>query len=484
MREFLEKQEMRLFWAGSIAFVLLLTGAIFLENFYLMVLPVVLLVVYVAIFHIDKLFLLAVFCTPLSINIEEFGVQGVGLYLPTEPILFGILLLFIIRNFYRSEVDLRFMKHPVTVAIMINLAWMFLTCITSEFPMVSFKYYLARLWFIVPAYFLAVMVFKKPEQIKRMLWLYLIPLCLVAIYTLARHASFGFGEEEGHWVMSPFFKDHTSYGAILALLFPVAVGFLLWKEYSITLKIILFFMVTLLAVALFYSYTRAAWISLVGALGVYAAMRFRIKFSYIAAVVVFVGGMVALNWEQIQLNLEQNKAEHATEDIAERLESVSNISSDASNLERLNLWASAVEMFESRPVMGWGPGTFQFAYGQFQHYQDLTIISEKSGRDVNAHSEYLGPLAESGVIGMLSTILIVVMVVYTGITLYFKLPPGELRMITLVVLLGLITYFAHGVLNNYMDTDKASIPVWSMSAIIVAIDLYHRKGALKASENN
>lgn len=46
-------------------------------------------------------------------------------------------------------------------------------------------------------------------------------------------------------------------------------------------------------------------------------------------------------------------------------------------------------------------------------------------------------------------------------------------MITLVVLLGLITYFTHGVLNNYMDTDKASVPIWGFAAILVAIDLYH-----------
>ena len=27
-------------------------------------------------------------------------------------------------------------------------------------------------------------------------------------------------EEAGHWVMWPFFKDHTSYGAIIALFIP------------------------------------------------------------------------------------------------------------------------------------------------------------------------------------------------------------------------------------------------------------------------
>jgi hypothetical protein len=42
-------------------------------------------------------------------------------------------------------------------------------------------------------------------------------------------------------------------------------------------------------------------------------------------------------------------------------------------------------------------------------------------------------------------------------------------------MLSLVTYFTHGVLNNYMDTDKASVPIWSFIAIIVVIDVYSKK---------
>jgi hypothetical protein len=36
-----------------------------------------------------------------------------------------------------------------------------------------------------------------------------------------------------------------------------------------------------------------------------------------------------------------------------------------------------------------------------------------------------------------------------------------------------MTYFIHGTLNNYLDTDKASVPFWGFIAILVSIDLYH-----------
>jgi hypothetical protein len=39
-------------------------------------------------------------------------------------------------------------------------------------------------------------------------------------------------------------------------------------------------------------------------------------------------------------------------------------------------------------------------------------------------------------------------------------------------MLGLLTYFLHGLLNNFLDTDKASVPVWAFIAMLVALKLY------------
>jgi len=60
-----------------------------------------------------------------------------------------------------------------------------------------------------------------------------------------------------------------------------------------------------------------------------------------------------------------------------------------------------------------------------------------------------------------------------ALNLYKKLPPGDVRTYVLMAYLGLVTYFIHGVLNNYLDTDKASVPFWGFIAVMVAIDLYH-----------
>jgi O-antigen ligase len=92
----------------------------------------------------------------------------------------------------------------------------------------------------------------------------------------------------------------------------------------------------------------------------------------------------------------------------------------------------------------------------------------------NAHSEYIGPLAESGVLGTLTFVGIVLCVLSTGFRLYYHTQDNELRKMVLVILLGFTTYIIHGFLNNFLDTDKASVPFWGFIAMLVAIDVYHK----------
>ena len=59
--------------------------------------------------------------------------------------------------------------------------------------------------------------------------------------------------------------------------------------------------------------------------------------------------------------------------------------------------------------------------------------------------------------------------------LYIGLDNPDLKILVMSILLALVSYFIHGILNNYLDTDKASIPIWTCAAMIVAIDIYHSK---------
>ena len=192
----------------------------------------------------------------------------------------------------------------------------------------------------------------------------------------------------------------------------------------------------------------------------------------VLAASVFIGFFLAFRTEII-MSLETNRQDSSS-DFSEHVQSISNISSDASNLERLNRWNSAFRMFDERPFFGWGPGTYSLLYAPFQHSVDKTTISTNAGDRGNAHSEYIGPLAESGLLGSLTFLLIVITVIYKGSRLYLTAENREVRLISMGLLLGLITYFVHGTLNNFLDTDKASVPFWGFIAMLTAMEVYHK----------
>tara|TARA_R110001592_G_scaffold307299_2_gene580674 strand:- start:188036 stop:189481 length:1446 start_codon:yes stop_codon:yes gene_type:complete len=444
------------------------------EFYYSFLIPPVIAVVLIALHRYDYLLGIIIISTPLSFNFENLAVGGIGFYFPTEPLLFGMLLLFALQSVRKSLIDKKWVDHPVSVIVIFSLFWMAVCTYTSSMPMVSFKYLLARLWFVVALFYMAGMLFKNKQNIMRYVWFYLVPLAIVIIYTVAHHAINDFSHDAAHWVMSPFYKDHTSYGAVLALYLPVTVLLLIYGKFkSDWVKPILIAILTILVIGLILSYTRAAWVSILGAFGVWCILKFKIpsKLVYTGAGLMVVLFFVYQN--RLFDDLEKNRQD-SSDNLSEHVESISNISSDASNLERINRWNSALRMFADRPVFGFGPGTYMFQYAPFQKNDEKTIISTNLGEVGNAHSEYLGPLSEGGLFGSLSFIALLIASLYYGINLYKRIPEDDvMKQLVLGLVLGLITYYIHGILNNYLDTDKASVPFWTFIASIVALDIYH-----------
>ena len=466
--QFLSK---RLFYLLMLIFIFLNSILIYFDFYYLLALPLVIIIGFLYIFHLDIIFLIIVFCTPLSFNFENLDIGGIGFYFPTEPLLLVFSGLFIFNSIYQKKYfkNFLFYKNPIVLVIIIQLIWILTSSITSELPSVSLKFLISRSWFIIPIIFYGFHFFKKGKKaIYQFFLTFLASMLIVTIYTLINHMINEFSEESGHWVMWPFFKDHTSYGAILALCIPINIWLIYISENKL-LKNLLYFGLIVFFVGLYFSYTRAAWLSILIAATVFLLYYLKIKFKWIISLIIIPLIFVLINFTEISYLIQKNDAEHTTENFSERIESMSNISSDASNLERLNRWNCALELFYKRPFFGWGPGTYSFVYAPFQSSKNLTIISTNFGDGGNAHSEYLGPLAEQGFIGFLiNSVLIAILFISTGLY-YIKCDHSYYKNLTLMIILSLTTYFSHGVLNNYLDTDKAAIPVWGLISIFITI---------------
>ncbi|MEO8590737.1 MAG: O-antigen ligase family protein, partial [Flavobacteriales bacterium] len=368
-------------WVAAACVLFVLVNAFFVADrfYWLNALPAVLLVVWAMLTAADRLLIFIAFATPLSINLEEMDLGGLGVALPTEPLMVGLMVLFLLKvALERGVLDEHVWRHPITWVVVAQLVWMAVCIVPSTMPLVSLKYLTARLWFVCTMYFLATRLFEEPRNMHRFIWAYIAGLVIVIGYTLVQHAQFGFAQEPAHWVMSPFFKDHTSYGAIIAFFIPFSVAALRMPGYTRTRKGIALAVFTVLLAGLIFSYTRAAWLSLVGAFGLFLVMRLKVPVWAFLLLLITGGGIYYANEEQITIYLESNR-EESSDDLGEHVQSISNISSDASNLERINRWHSALRMWQEKPVFGWGPGTYMFQYAPFQASEDRTIISTNFG---------------------------------------------------------------------------------------------------------
>ncbi|MFO7828758.1 MAG: hypothetical protein R6V23_09080, partial [Bacteroidales bacterium] len=215
----LQNKNKVLFYSISLLFVAVNIFFIAHDIYYIAFLPVILLFIFASFISLDKVLLAVVFFTPLSVRLDDiFPSIPVNLYLPTEPLLIGILFLFICKLLLDGYFNKKFLVHPLSIAIYINLFWIFLTSLTSTMPMVSFKFFLSRLWFVIPMYFLATQLFKNRKNIEKFHWLYIIALILVIGYTNYRLSGYGLDNQRAsNWVVWPFFSDHTSYGAMLVM---------------------------------------------------------------------------------------------------------------------------------------------------------------------------------------------------------------------------------------------------------------------------
>lgn len=472
----LSKKKLTAFYIFSALFVAANAAYIyFTESLIFSAIPLIILFLLFSLFALDKMLILSFALVPLSIQLKDI-VPGLDfdMSLPSEPLLLLILIIFVLKQLRDRSFDRNIVNHPVSIVLYFYLAWMGITVITSTMPLVSLKAFMVKLWFIIPFYFLLTQVFKEKANMYRSFWFYMIPFIVVILYTLINHAPSYFDQKSSNFVMRPFFNDHTIYGALLAMYIPILVGLVFDKTNKPLLRILFLGVLSLFVVAIVFSYTRASWVGLIAAAGLFVLLKLRINVKILFIGAIVVGGLFIAYQSHIMMNLERNKQDSST-NFKEHVKSISNVATDASNLERINRWNCAIRMFQDKPVFGWGPGTYQFKYAPFQFSYEKTIISTNAGDLGNAHSEYLGPLAESGLFGLLSMLAVVVVFYLIAIRLYYNTRDYKTRILILSIICGMTTYFIHGLMNNFLDTDKASAPFWAFFAIIVALDVYHNE---------
>jgi putative inorganic carbon (HCO3(-)) transporter len=444
-------------------------------NILLLIMVLVVFAAIVLLFYKKEILLyILAFSVPLTLPISIF--QGSNINFPSELIGALLSIYICIRFCISYKFDKTFFKHPVTIILMLDLLWLLVTSWQSSMPDVSYKRFIIRFIYIITYYFFFYELFKSDKKSIILIFaIHCVGMIWPILSTMDHHLDYKFSTGGANQASQPFYNDHTIYGAALVFFVP----FLFYNAFFVSRKRFykLFFIGLFFGflIAAYLSFSRAAIASLLIAGLIFLAIKLKIKAVYlIITALLFLSALFVFRNDIAEYS-NRSKSVSQKNDVGMHFKSVTNINTDVSNTERINRWKCAWKMFKEKPLFGFGPGTYQFFYGQFQVRKDMTHISTFKGDRGHAHSEYLGYLSETGLFGFINFILLVIVVCIKALKVIRNSLDAEVRSICIFAFLGLITYFIHGFFNGFIESDKIAMPVFISIAAIVSLDINTNK---------
>lgn len=408
----------------------------------------------------------------LPFSFEVAMGNGFNMNVPSEPLL-GIAIFSIGFDILRKPGSLKQFIGTENVWVFPYLLSFVICTIFSSIHWVSIKCTIVNVSYILIYFIWQQQLFReKPNLFPKLMGLYSISLFGVLIYSIYQFHRYDWNPATITGIFRPFYKDHTIFGATSALVATFWLAYGLTRR-ILTSKILFLFLGLLFLGCVILSTSRAAIISVIVFGIVWFVLRIRVRLiKHVAIGVVSISLILFIFRSQVYNILIENKhlSHNSQLDYMEQLESSSNISSDISNRERINRWIAGFGMFSERSFMGFGPGTYQFAYIPFQsqeYMNRLTVhdpwhIPENSGG--TAHSEYLLAISEMGIIGIFALFILLgrwIWIAFEGSLFHPK------RTTIILIFAILSTYLFHALFNNFLTTDKFAFLFWGMAAWMV-----------------
>jgi O-antigen ligase len=251
----------------------------------------------------------------------------------------------------------------------------------------------------------------------------------------------------------PFFKNHCIYAEYLCIIFAVLLAFTLGygktkgKAFLISGSI-------LFACAILMTFVRGAWLAIFALLSYTIVIQGRkAPFKLIA---IFLVLMIAAGGFALTMDL--------TELLTQRINRLMDFRY-VTNFDRIDRWMAAVSMFLHHPILGVGYGNYPEEYYRHIWFVKATTLTDRMG----AHNLYLEILAETGFLGLVAFLGLIVTFFRESLKLIKELNDSFWNSLTIGVMGAMLTYLVHGVVNNLGPSDKLELLFWILIGMPILI---------------
>ncbi|MFC1631064.1 O-antigen ligase family protein [Candidatus Omnitrophota bacterium] len=399
---------------------------------------------------IEVAFYVLFFCLPFSIALIEISASVIIL----AWILKRIFSPRVIKANFIGQIKKfnpvpSYLNIPILVFILANL---FSVIFSSNFAL-SLRNFGSKTMEYILLYFIAVEFLRDKRILKNAIIALLVSALMISLDCVFQYF-FGFDllrnrSLEAHRVTASFVMpgDLAGYlGVILCLI--LSLSFLKIRTgWRIFLRAESIFLLLLLMATL----ARGAWLGFIIGLCFLTMLENR-KILYITVIFFFI------------LSLAMRYFIKTPHDVFSHLRSMIELG-DFSSLDRKAVWTAALAMIQDRPLFGHGLSTFM---GNFAAYaQDYPLL--KYGIIPYAHNCYLQIAAETGLVGLVSFLLLIWTFLIHTIGSLFRIKNKFEHTVLSGVSAGIIVTLVHSFVDTNLYSLQLSVLFWLMLAVNSAL---------------
>jgi O-antigen ligase len=463
--DFFARNSTALFWSISFSFLLVFAAAVYTGMPYLFIVPFAFLFIAITFLNFRTVFFLLIALMPVS---TEFYLGTYGTDLPSEPIVMLLAVctvLYLIR--WKDELNSSAFRHPILLIVMLQLIWSMVATFYSTDVWLSVKYLLAKSWYILGFLILPVLLFSNEKTVRIFFWCLFLPTAGSVVYVLIRHAGDGFTFDSVQHAVSPIYRNHVNYAVFITMVLPFIVLAKNWYPSGSFKHKTVKFAVPVFLAAIYFSYTRGAWLAVVAMLIYYFVLRWNLtKWLLAVAAIAVLGFSVYVTANNNYLKYAPNYDNTIYhEELAEHLSSTFEME-DMSTVERFYRWIAAVKLSKQHPFVGVGPNNFVSNYKPYTVTAYETYISDNEERST-VHNYFLLLLTEQGIPAVLLYLLLIIVVLTSAQRMYTAGSDSGKQYIAAVTLC-LVVFLLNNTLSDLVEANKVGSLFFICLALLIS----------------
>ncbi len=464
-----------LFWILGVISVITFCVAAYTEQRAVYLLPFGVALAALLALRVRWFFYLMLLALPLSVEtyLGDFGTD-----LPSEPLVVMLAVAMLLRLVTEDAGVLKKMlRHPIVFLLLLQFGWSCWVTLFSTDVFVSVKYLLAKSWYLLGFFVAVVLLLRDERYIRTFFWCLFMPTFGSVVFILVKHATLDFEFDSIQKAVSPIYRNHVNYAVFITMLLPFIFLAKSWYPASSVRHKLLKFAIPVFLLAIYFSYTRGAWLATVGML-LYAVVLKRnwtkpVLLLGLAGVVLFAGYL----WKDNHYLKFAPDFEHTIyhDDLSEHLSSTFEMK-DMSTVERFYRWIAAVRLFEEHPWTGVGPNNFVSNYKAHAVTAYETYISDNEERST-VHNYMLLLLTEQGAPAAVMYVVLVVVVLLIVQNGYNAAQPKAAK---LYMAIGacLVVFIFNNTLSDLVEANKVGSLYFMCLGMLVLLST----GLLRISE--